>query len=189
LRPLNLETQNSDYDVVLDQIIATVGKDVQRYCNQEIESTAQTLEFNGNGTSYLIFPKFPVISVTTLKHKSEILDSWTAQTAITATTYKIIEINNVQYLYYSEGFIEGVANYQLAYVTGYATVPDDIKEIAIEMSTIYFKAFDIKSGVKGGRLGLNSISESVQGVTAGTQFKDMTKEWKLRLSKYRKPVL
>jgi len=190
LKPfLNIDSATEDYDSVINTIISSVGKDVQRICNQDIESTSQTLELNGNGTCYLLIPKFPVISITTLKHRSEILDLWTSHVAISSTTYQIVYINNVAYLYYSEGFIEGIANYQLVYISGYATVPQDIKQIAIEMSVIYFKNFDINSGVKGGRLGLNSIAESVQGVSATTQFRDLSQDWFKRLSKYRKPSL
>lgn len=184
---LDIENQVTDYDAVLDMIIAAVGKDVVRYCNQEIEATSQIYEFSGNGSNWLIIPKFPVISITSLKYRSQPLESWGA--AISSSDYAIVD-NGVQpLLYYAHGFIEGNFNYKLEYISGWSEVPEDIRQVALEMAVVYFKETDVKGGMEGGRLGLATIGKNIQGIGVNTTFKDLTKEWEKRLSKYRRPTV
>ena len=181
-----LKSENK-FDELLTNIIAAVSKDIVRICNQEIESTVQTLELSGNGTYYLIAPKFPIISIGSLKYRAIPTDAWSA--AISSASYAIIDNSIQPKIYYANGFIEGYYNYQLVYTTGYAVIPDDIKQIAAQMCITYFKNSDANGGVKGGRLGLNSLGENIQGIGVNTSFKDLTKEWERRLSKYRRPTV
>jgi hypothetical protein len=52
-----------------------------------------------------------------------------------------------------------------------------------------FKDTDIQGGVKGGRLGLASVSESMSGINSSTSFKDkFTDTQKMILNKYKLPI-
>jgi hypothetical protein len=75
--------------------------------------------------------------------------------------------------------------YKVTYTSGYATIPYDVKNIACEMVSTLLKESEIKGGVIGGRLGMNSISESMSGASGNTSFKDMWKDWNTRLNKYK----
>jgi hypothetical protein len=53
------------------------------------------------------------------------------------------------------------------------------------MVSTLLKESEIKGGVIGGRLSMNSISESMSGASGNTSFKDMWKDWNTRLNKYK----
>jgi len=182
---LEVSTGGNTLDKLLNEIIDSVSKDIVRYCNQEIEQTIQTMEFSGNGEFYLLLPKYPIISITTLKSRTLPLYSWSD--AISSDNYTVVDENIVPKLYYQNGFTKGNYNYQLVYVTGYATgsIPKDIQIVAAEMATKYFKDSDVKDG----RLGISTLGVNMQGIGTNTTFKNMEKEWQTRLSKYRRPAI
>jgi len=174
-----LNIGDTTYDAFITVLLLAVDADIIRLCNQEIQQTTQTWEFCGNGTLMQIFDKYPVISVTSLKERDEPLDDF--GDAIAATNYKILTINKVQFLYYEPAYGLGLNNYELIYISGYASgsEPEDIKLVAKEILAVYFKDADVREGIKGGRLGLNSVVESYEGMTINTSYKNLWSDWLL----------
>ncbi len=188
---LNIESGTITWDTFIDALIARVDDDIIHICNQEIESETRTDVLDGNATTTIMIPKYPVISIISLKFRSDLLYTWDDSNidTIAASLYNSFVISEVPWLYYSSGFSRGIANYELTYVSGYALIPDDIQQVAIEMVVMYFKQSDVKGGTKGGLLGVSSIVDSQQGISVNTVYKDMFKNWQSRLSKYRRPVV
>jgi len=183
---LDIATDSTGYDAFITTLLSVVSNDIVTLCNQEIESTQDTIEVSGNGTALLLIPKFPLISVDSLKERTTINTDYDDITAIASTLYRTIEDKLVKYIYYEYGYSKGYSNYQLVYTHGYATIPEDIKLVAKEILALYFKDSDVRGGTKGGHLGLSSITESSQGIAITTTFKNMWSEWEKRLDKYRR---
>jgi len=184
-----LNVGNTDYDAYLTTLLSVADKQITNMINQEVQEAAHTYVFSGNGTYYTVIPKFPIIAITSLKERSSILTDFGSVTAIDSANYTQATEGNVDYLYYNNGFSQAQSNFQLIYTYGYTTgnEPDDIKLVAKEIVSQYFKDTDIREGIKSGRLGINSISENYQGMSINTQFKDLYTVWERRLAPYRVP--
>ena len=63
-----------------------------------------------------------------------------------------------------------------------------MKQVIIEMVTTIVKESDIVGNVKGGRLGVDSVNESVEGMSNNIKYKDLTERHRIILSKYKIPA-
>ena len=92
-------------------------------------------------------------------------------------------------LYYLNNSYTANYIYKITYASGYTTAPDDLKQVMIEMVTTIFKESDIVGSVKGGRLGVDSVNESVEGMSNNIKYKDLTERHRTILSKYKIPAI
>lgn len=136
-------------DDLLATLLAGVSKRMQSYMRRSIVSTAITEEkHDGDGLSdTLILAEYPVIQPPTLALELN-------GTAVDTDEYEIDE---------DRGFVirvaDGVAsawasgrrNYSVDYTAGYATLPEDIVEIATKQTV---HEFNLSSAAGSGRLGL-----------------------------------
>lgn len=182
---LAMDLNTSTYDDQLDSIISYTGGLIQGYCNQAIEATTETIVFNGNGTNLYTFTNFPVNSITSVRYRITPANAWIT---LATTDYTLINSGSLHQIYFSQKNIKGTANYEVVFNYGYTVIPQDVQITALEIASLIWKDTDIQGGVKGGRLGLASVSEGgINGVSASTSFKDYwNTKWRQVLLSYKR---
>lgn len=185
-----LKINGNDFDDLLYNLSLSAEKQLTNYLNQNIEQTTVSIILNGSGTRLLLIPSYHNITAfSAIYYRNTLSDSFVSQTL---SDYTLVKIENIDYIYTNSVFIAGLANYKITITYGYGTdsIPDDIKHVLKEIIAVNFKKSDLGGGIKGGNLGLNSISESVNGVNYNTSFKDLfTTEHKFILDKYKRIVI
>ena len=121
---------------------------IARMCGRTFESATYTEYYDGDGTDTLVLKNTPITSITSIKFRNA---DDTLDTALSSTLYRVDLATGVikllgstrvwgyddtssglpaTELVYSSRFTEGHQNWQVVYVGGYATIPDDLKYAA-----------------------------------------------------------
>jgi hypothetical protein len=130
----------------MDRIIVLINSTSQmfeNYCNKTIVAKDFTEYYDGTNSNHIWLKNYPIISVTSMYFVDDIND----ETLIPATDYTIDGVG----IYYLSKFVAFPRNIKVVYRAGYATVPDDIKQVCIEEVVKNFKKKD--------RLDISSIAK------------------------------
>lgn len=178
---LNIDLADTSKDTAITNLILVAGAKINTICGQNIESGTNVVTFKGFDNDKYIVNKFPVTAVTKVESKYY---SESVFTEDDINNYSIIPDNNITSIYNIASDFESNYVYRVTFTSGYATIPYDVRNIAYEMVSIMLKESEIKPTVIGGRIGMQSFSEGLNGVSGNTSFKDMEKSWRERLNKY-----
>lgn len=184
---LNIDTADTSYNTVLDNIIKVVKSQLTSILGWNAELHSEDLFFAGNDSNVYNFQIPYINSINSLSYKSSPLD--TNYTSIPNTQYTLLYLNSVYKVYYESSFTLDLlykANISIGYDT--TTIPYEIWQVLREMAAIIFKEGDFSDSNKA-RLGLSTLSENLMGVTASTNFIDLRSRWKKDLQKYRIAVV
>lgn len=178
-RYLNVASGVTTNDTLYDSFIHEATVFINNYLRYNVESGSRTIEFMisdtlDSGSSYIINDK-NVTAITTLKGKSNVLDSWVT---VSSDNYTYYTTNHLTYLHNNAGFSK--IN-QLVYTAGYTTIPDAIKAVCIEYCFMKIR----ESGIGKNILGISQVAENHNGISQTTQFKDLTAKWYGMLQPYR----
>lgn len=165
---LNIDTDVTDYDDIIDYYIVIAKAKVKEYCNQNIERTTTDIFFE-NYSEYKYLPYYDIV----LNNLYEFQDDWIEVEGVLARSprYRII--------YDFFGYYKANITY------GYTTIPSEIKQVLGEMVYMMFEQVKVNDGHLRGTLGLNSIAQATDNLSGTFTLKDMNKEWKNILRKYR----
>lgn len=170
-----VSTTNGD---ALAHIIAAVSAEIVAYCNQPIVSTQVVYRFGGDGGALIVLPFFPVTAITELSYVSGL----GAEAVVVPTTDYAISRGRL----ISNGFVDGY-DYTLTLTVGYAAVPADVEQVAVEMCAVRLR--DSGIGDSAAKLGQNTLGVRSKAVTAsGAPTKSTVyerPEWAVRLAPYR----
>lgn len=179
---LNIASANTSKDAILDRLILAVESEIAGICNQPIQTTTVTLEFDGEGSNvYPLYYTVPV-TLTTLKVRDTPSDAWALVTGDTAAFLR----NGIYALYYEDGFSESPF-YQAIMSVGYSTIPDDIKLCAYEMATELY--MNTPHAMEINRFGVSIINESSGGVSIAKTIASMRDRAKARLRPYTRTLI
>lgn len=178
-RYLNVANAVTTNDTLYHSFIDEANVFINNYLRYNVESGSRTIEFMisdtlDSGSSYIINDK-NITAITTLKGKSNVLDSWVT---VSSDNYTYFTNNHLTYLHNNAGFSK--IN-QLVYTAGYTTIPDTIKAVCIEYCFMKIR----ESGIGKNILGISQIAENHNGISQTTQFKDLTAKWYGMLQPYR----
>jgi hypothetical protein len=127
-------------DAAINQLIPTVTKYIQNYCNRvfvDYYSTPKVEVFTG-GTS-IYFPKeFPLVSIISLEQSFD-----NGQTYSTLVNYNdfVVDLEASGIVPVQNDFFDWYLNgYKLTYTSGYATYPEDLKIAAMDLIAYYMKS-------------------------------------------------
>lgn len=169
---LGIKDNNSDSFIT--DLISYCQEYILNYINQPLLTSTSQYIFEGNDSEYRVLKYFPIQSLTSLKFKTNQLSTLTD---CDATKYSLITTEEGTKLYFDSKFLKNTF-YQVTYVYGHTSVPVDVQGVLIEMVAIGFKN-------SNERIGLQSINQSVNGISATTQFKDEQPKWNKILNKYK----
>lgn len=172
---------DTDYDDMLEAILAEVSADIRAICNQPIESEALTnYIFDGYEARAIILPfTAPVSAVANVKNRSNIGEAWTTVTGVTVEkawghSYQLV---------LATGFTAGAQNYKADITVGFSTIPDAIVRVAREMVAVRCREHGILS--KAGTLGIaTTATADAAGNPVTTAYKDLRSVWAYDLKRY-----
>ena len=118
----------SDDDTLIGNLIDRKTEMFERYCGVSSFLVADYTEYHdGQGSPYLFVKNIPINSIDSIYSDADW--EWAADTLITATDYRISDLNVIVYKNY---FNVGLQNIKITYNAGYSVVPLDLKEALIE---------------------------------------------------------
>lgn len=105
---------------------------VREFLNQDLDvATADVVSINGSGTDVLLLPELPVTAVTTVV--LALTDGSSAETLVAGTDYKVsLPLGLLFHL--TNVWTRGRENVEVTYTHGYATVPSDIRLVALHVA-------------------------------------------------------
>jgi len=184
---LNIDTADTTYNTILDNLVKVVKSQLTSILGWNAELHNEDYVFAGNNSTVYNFLYPYINSINTLGYKDSILDD--DYTLIDTSLYKLVNLNSVYKVYYDSSFTLDTlyrANISVGYDT--TTVPYELWQVLREMASIIFKEADF-SNTNNSRLGIQTISTSIMGVTSNNTFIDLRNRWKRDLQKYRVAVV
>lgn len=168
--------QTTDADPVLDRLVTAASTAIQRYCNRDIKSAPYMETRSGNGGQMLVLRRYPVTAIASLvvddlpipKQTKAREPGWVLEPARTLHLYGYT-------------FTRGPANVVVSYTAGYATVPADIEQAALELAALMWKQrsrIGDQSKTVSTPMGNETVAYYMQSMTPATkaildQFKDV----------------
>lgn len=176
-----IDITGSTYDTQISNIIDKVDQTIKTWAGQSIEAESKTINFEGKGKSYFLFANMPVNSITSVKYKTEPLGS---QTTVSSSDYGIVETDGIYKLYNKNTFYAGYL-YEVVFNYGYNTVPEDVKNTAIEMAMALIYDSDFLGG-DDGRFGFASkqLNSGDAGSSTVNYINGMRNEWITTIMRY-----
>jgi len=171
-----MDKEGSDKDEILNVLLANMNDAVLTFLGRDIESTEYKELYSGSGDYELFLDNFPIISVEVLSQDISKDDK----------TYGDEIDSDDQLLNKEAGFIElfndtftaSRRNIYIEYTAGYATVPNDLKEVVEYL--VYKRFLDVDNQ----RVGMTA--KNIQGENVSFVFQDLTKVHRDIINKYRK---
>ncbi len=150
---------------------------VNSYCNREFSGGSLVDTFEGNGSDFYYLKNTPsaVSAVQYLDETNTFVTVFTGSETIANSLY----IGS--YIRLLNGVFECGKTYKVSY-TGVDSVNDEVKQVALEVATLYYK----NSPASEGRIGLTSVGMGSQATTSSS-FSQATLEetYGVRLAKWR----
>lgn len=142
-------------DWPLDSTLANLAVDgaceaVRGYVDQNVESTTETNAYlDGNGLDNMVLPHFPLISISALSVYVDRTD--TAPEVLVENTDYVVNYGRGIVSRIDGGvFTKGRQNIKLTYVYGNATVPADVRVVALQVASRIYEVGMVKSDSAGG---------------------------------------
>lgn len=176
-----INISDTSQDDWLTELIEACGKRFESYCNQPIVQTTKTAwQFIGTGESSYKLPFTTAVTLTagSVYERADPADTWEQLTEV----YLEQIGDNVFQLFNADGFIAGY-RYKCTIAVGFATIPDDVRQAAMEYVTYFYKRFG--SGSSNDFITLESRAENAGGVVTSQKFIDLDKMLKPFLQPYK----
>lgn len=172
---LGIEGAVSTKDNLIESLIDSCSTFIESYCQRQFKSRSRVEYYSGDGHSNKLIPKYyPIISITSIYDDTS--RGYGADYLMDPDDYTVLD-NRI--IAFGTGvFSFGYNNIKLTYIAGYATIPFDLKQAAIELV-----AMKVREGEIGGILGLTSKSDQ-QGFSFTYKDIDILQSVKVVLDKY-----
>ncbi len=159
-------------DVLLTRLISAASGFIQKWCCRSFASQDYTEVRDGTGTRRLAFANYPVTAVTGLVIDGRPIP---ASAGFGQPGYVFADI-----MLTLHGFVfeRGLSNVAIAYTAGYASIPLDLEQAAIELISLRYREI--------GRIGIASKSQA--GETTSFITRDMPSSVATALAKYQKVI-
>jgi hypothetical protein len=133
------EIKSTEGDRKIEGLITRVEEIIKNYCGIKFVSATYTEDLNADGY-YVFLTQMPVTSVTSVQYYD--IDG-TLQT-IASTEYRIYAEESVLELTDTAVALIATSKYinkqvRVVYVAGYSTIPDDIKQVTMDLVKYYDK--------------------------------------------------
>lgn len=120
-------------DALLDILITTCSRSIERFCQRTFLSTTYTNQLmDGTGARAIILPNFPLVSISAIGIRNND-NVWSAidptnvefETDVTRSDGEVWFAPGITDLY--TWFPQGERNIRMTYVAGFATIPEDVQ--------------------------------------------------------------
>ncbi len=162
---LNINSANSD--TLISLLITSASAYIDNWTNRTFSTVSNTIKMNGNGSNIMMLKDYPIISVSSVK--------------VGNISYQQSDGNSVGYVLgdyaiylIGDKFTKGFVNVSITYTSGFASVPADIKQVAIELVAYKFKESE--------RVGIST--KTMAGEVISYDLKDIKEHVKNILNNY-----
>jgi hypothetical protein len=123
---LNIESDDAEFDSLLEKLITASSRQIEAYCSRRFEIQSYSEQYDGNASDILFLDNSPVVSVATLSIDDE---------SIQAEDFKVYD-DYVRLI--SRLFAPGERNVSIEYSAGYfdaqaESPPADIEDACIQL--------------------------------------------------------
>lgn len=170
---------------VIDEFIKEKSAEFNAKCNRYIIPVSVSGLYAGDGCNELILREDPIISVSSIQHRTSLTASWTTITNAVDIVdgYKIV-LPDYTFIYST------FQNYKITYVTGITNYDNDsdLKGLIRDMVRIKLR----ESNLNIGSLGMNILGQKTRqadGVVGfNTSFDDLSVRESKLLERYERPI-
>jgi len=176
-----INISDTSQDDWLTELIDACGKRFEKYCGQPLVQTTKTAwQFIGTDESAYILPFTTEVTLTagSVYERADPADTWEQLTEV----YLEQIGDNVFQLFNADSFIAGY-RYKCTIAVGFATMPDDVRQAAMEYVTYFYKKYG--SGSSSDFVALESQAVNQGGVVTSAKFSDIDKMLKQFLQAYK----
>lgn len=124
---------DTTFDELLGRLITAVSDQFRAEAGTNPKQTSYVETRNGHGQAGMTLLNFPVISVSSVKVDGATIP---ARVAVTDSGWVLGPGGRLELVGYR--FTEGVANVEVTYSAGYATIPGDIEQAVVKMVALQF---------------------------------------------------
>lgn len=171
---LGLAPGNAD-EALLASLITAASGFVQTWCDRQFASQSYTESWDGKGARRMPFPHSPVSAVASVTIDGQAIPASTDNGVASPGFFfapKMLMLSGYR-------FTQGFGNVQVAYTAGFATIPADVAQAAIDLIALRYREKD--------RVGKSSESVGGQQTNAFT-IRDMPPQVATILAKYQRVV-
>lgn len=168
---LSIESTNTNNDTLLTSLISSASSWVENWVNRTLSSTSYTERYNGTGNYSMMVKNYPITAISSLTVNGAIVS------ASDGVSVGYVYDNN-QIIFIGNKIAKGIQNVAITYTAGYAAIPQDIKQVVIELVGYKFKEMN--------RIGLES--KTIAGEVTTFSLKDLKEHNKNLLNNYNKVI-
>ena len=159
----HLEIEASNQDAFLTNLVLRATQFIETYCNRQFMSREFTEYYSGDGTNSIMLPNTPITAVTQIKDDKSAqadfdYDDTDENDAFSFEDWGKLLLTNGD-VFHSPGSTYPLRNYKIVYTGGYATAPEDLRQVCIELAAAKFYLKDKQ------RQGVASKSAGGQTIT------------------------
>jgi hypothetical protein len=177
----HLEIEASGQDPFLTNLVLRATQFIETYCSRQFMSREFTEYYSGDGTNSIMLPNTPITAISQIKDdKSEQAGfdygSSDENDAFSFESWGKVLLTDGD-VFYEPGSTYPLRNYKFVYTGGYATAPEDLRQVCVELAAAKFYLKDKQ------RQGI--ASKSVAGQTITYRPDDLSPAQKEVLEAYR----
>lgn len=159
-------------DALLTRLINAESARIDSYVDRVLSATNYDIVFSGNGRSSIVFPQYPIISVSSVSVNGVSIPAYVAPNGYGyAFSAWRIQLEG-------RAFSWGVNNCRAVFRAGYETIPLDVVQACIELVALRYRERD--------RIG--HVSKTLAGETIAFTTTEMTDSVKQKLNQYRRTM-
>ena len=177
----HLEIEGSDQDAFLSNLVLRATSFIETYCNRQLASREFTEHYSGDGTNSIMLPNTPITAITQIKDDKSgqadfDYDDTDENDAFSYESWGKLLLTNGD-VFHEPSSTYPLRNYKIIYTGGYATAPEDLRQVCVELAAAKFYLKDKQ------RQGI--ASKSVGGQTITYRPDDLSPAQKEVLEAYR----
>jgi len=177
----HLEIESDSQDAFLSNLVLRATHFIETYCNRQLASREFTEYYSGDGTNSIMLPNTPVTAVTQIKDDKSgqadfDYDSGDENDVFSYESWGKLLLTNGD-VFREPSSTYPLRNYKIVYTGGYATAPEDLRQVCVELAAAKFYLKDKQ------RQGI--ASKSVAGQTITYRPDDLSPAQKEVLEAYR----
>ena len=155
--------QGVDIKYTLNFYINNASWFCNNYTHRLLLSRSSTEYYSGDGTNSLLVNNYPITAITHIYN--DLARVYGAGTEITLTDLVFLPQDLAYKIVYDGGvFTKGIKNLKVEYTAGYATIPWDLQEAALELCAFYWDNFENKLF---GKVAMSMADGSIRLATTG----------------------
>lgn len=178
---MHLEIESDSQNTFLGKLVLRATQFIETYCNRQLASREFTEYYSGDGTNSIMLPNTPITAVTQIKDDKSgqadfDYDDTDENDAFSFEEWGKLLLTNGD-VFREPSSTYPLRNYKIVYTGGYATAPEDLRQVCIELAAAKFYLKDKQ------RQGI--ASKSVAGQTISYRPDDLSPAQKEVLEAYR----